>query len=122
MMAPYLTALAIILSVFAVGFLLEWLCREDQRGHKWVYRNPATRTCTTCDRQEDNYCSSHAYARFGMRASWKMQPTLAAIGSPSTRLSYAVHRIACSPPTAPRRKAVTNDRPVGLPVHDHSAR
>jgi len=32
-----------------------WLV-ADKIGHKWVYRNPYTRTGTVYDRQEDCYC------------------------------------------------------------------
>ena len=32
-----------------------WLV-ADKSGHKWVYRNPYSRTCTVCDRQEDYHC------------------------------------------------------------------
>lgn len=59
-----------LLTLLLAGlWLLDWATRESNRGHKWRYRNPATRTCERCDRQEDNYCSADAYARSGVRAS-----------------------------------------------------
>ena len=57
----------LILSMVLILAALTWLGR-DKSGHKWVYRNPATRTCTVCDRQEDNYCRSWAYERYGLHA------------------------------------------------------
>lgn len=48
-------AALIILSLSVGAALLELANRLEQRGHKFVYRNPFTRTCATCNRQEDYY-------------------------------------------------------------------
>lgn len=54
------TLLAILfLILYPFGFYL--LLRPDSR-HSWEYRNPYTRTCTCCSRQEDWVCwAEHAH-------------------------------------------------------------
>ena len=44
------------LLIFVLLALLCWAISEPYTGHKWVHRNPYTRTCTVCDRQEDFHC------------------------------------------------------------------
>lgn len=58
-----------------------WLAWQRITGHRWEYRNPYTRTCTSCDRQEDWHCwAEYAHrpagsALYGDRGWWEeMRP------------------------------------------------
>lgn len=58
-----------LLFMFLVLIIVLLVVLSDHSGHKWVYRNPYSRTCSHCNRREDNHCSSDAYSRHGMGAS-----------------------------------------------------
>lgn len=51
-----------ILAAIALATILKWVLEAifwlhcNLGKHKWTYRNPYTRTCRVCGRQEDMYC------------------------------------------------------------------
>lgn len=47
--------LGVLLIPLGLLFITLW-CSKDLSGHRWVYRNPYTRTCEACGRQEDMHC------------------------------------------------------------------
>jgi len=47
--------MGVFVILLVVLLVLRWLTTTDS-GHRWMYRNPYSRTCSVCDRQEDMHC------------------------------------------------------------------
>lgn len=64
-----ITSLLIIVVVAAVMLFLGHL---ENDGHQWKYHNPFNRTCTTCDRNEQEECWGEDFERkgFAARGQW----------------------------------------------------
>lgn len=56
-------AICIVIAAFLLITLAEKLLARMFGAHKWTYRNPSTRTCKVCDRQEDEFCRQYEQGR-----------------------------------------------------------